>query len=159
MIFMEKKLRKLRILKRKRAKSFPDLENLCCVRLGSLEMTQSKSLEKAEEAEEEEDVSERKRIRPDRMRTEDSNLETDDLDNATAAMMAMFRNVSLDSECSSARSSIRSKYSIQFETETDDSDDEDGLGTDQIEAELRPNFPGDRRFSMCVGQNNESRYH
>ena len=153
---MEKKLRKLRMLKRKRSKSFPDMENLY-VRLGSLAKPQSKSLEKEEE--EDEDVTERKRIRPDRLK--DSNVLTDDLDNATADMMAMFRNVSLDSECSSARSSfssIKSKYSIQFETETDNSDD-DELGADQFEEELRPNFPGDRRFSMIVGQNTDSRYH
>ena len=153
---MEKKLRKLRILKRKRSKSYPDVETLCCIRLGPLEKTQSKSLENEEEVEDE-DVCERKRMRPEREGSEKSNPLTDDLDNATAAMMAMFRDVSLDSECSSARSSIKSKYSIQFETETDNSDD-DELGGDQFE-ELRSNFPGNRRFSMFVGQNTESRYH
>ena len=127
---MENKLRELRILRRKRNKSYP-AEDMCCVRLGPLEKTQSKSLEK-----------------------EDEDVLTEDLDTATAAMMAMFGNVGLDSECSSARSSIKSKYSIQTETETDSDDDE----VDLFEEKLCPYFPGNRRFSMVVGQNNESRY-
>ena len=125
---MENKLRELRILRRKRNKSYP-AEDMCCVRLGPLEKTQSKSLEK-----------------------EDEDALTEDLDTATAAMMAMFGNVGLDSECSSARSSIKSKYSIQAETDSDDDE------PDQFEETLCPYFPGNRRFSMVVGQNNESRY-
>ena len=125
---MENKLRELRILRRKRNKSYP-AEDMCCVRLGPLEKTQSKSLEK-----------------------EDEDTLTEDLDTATAAMMAMFGNVGLDSECSSARSSVKSKYSIQAETDSDDDE------PDQFEETLCPYFPGNRRFSMVVGQNNESRY-
>ena len=90
-------------------------------------------------------------------REEEEDVLTEDLDTATAAMMAMFGNVGLGSECSSARSSVTSKYSTQTETETDNSED-DQLEPDQFEEKLNQHFPGHRRFSMVVGQNNESRY-
>ena len=134
---MEKKLREFRILNRKRTKSFPDVESMYCVRLGPLEKTQSKSFDKEEKLKEEDVL-------------------TEDLDSATADMLAMFGSVKLNSESSSARSSIMSKYSIQTETETDSDDDE--LDADQFEEEISPYFPGNRRFSMFVGQNIESRY-
>lgn len=157
---MEKIARKYRILKRDWRKSNPDTlddfnfskeQNLSYVRLGSLEKSQSSSLE------EEEELSVR-RLRPESVRScpADYNLEEgfDDLDDATADMMAMFRNIGLDSECSSSRSSIKSKYSIQFETDNSEDDEPE---PDQIEEELIPNFPGNERFSMFVGQNTESR--
>ena len=153
---MEKIARNFRILKKDWRKSNPEIledlnfskeNNLSFVRLGSLEKSQSL---------EEEELPER-RLRPESVRSfpSDSNLEDgfDDLDDATADMMAMFRG--LDSQCSSARSSIKSKYSIQFETDNSTDDEPE---PDQSEEELlSPNFPGNRRFSMCVGQNAESR--
>ena len=152
---MEKIARKYRILKRDWRKSNPDIleesnfsreNNFSFVRLGSLERSQS--------SEEEEEIAVRV-LRPDTSSPPDSNLEGfDDLDDATADMMAMFRNTGLDSACSSARSSVKSRYSIQFDTDSDDDEPE----ADHVEEELSSNFPGYERFSMFVGQNDESRY-
>ena len=152
---MEKIARKYRILKRDWRKSNPDIleesnfsreNNFSFVRLGSLERSQS--------SEEEEEIAVRV-LRPDTSSPPDSNLEGfDDLDDATADMMAMFRNTGLDSACSSARSSVKSRYSIQFDTDSDDDEPE----PDHVEEELSSNFPGYERFSMFVGQNDESRY-
>merc|ERR1711874_127201 len=61
------------------------------------------------------------------------------------------RNIGLDSQCSSARSSIKS---ILFDTDNSDDDEPE---PDQFEEELSLNFPGYERFSMFVGQNDESR--
>ena len=155
---MEKIARKYRILKREWRKSNPDIledtnfsreNNISFVRLGSLERSQS-SLE------EEEEIAERV-VRPASVRScpPEPNLQGfDDLDDATADMMAMFRNTGLDSNSSSARSSVKSRYSIQFDTDSDDDEPE----PDHVEEELSSNFPGYERFSMFVGQNDESRY-
>ena len=157
---MEKIARKYRILKKEWRKSNPDsLEdsdfskenNLSYVKLGTLEKSQSTSIEEEEEIPE-------SRLRPDSVGScpRDSNPDGfDDLDDATADMMAMLRNIGLDSEPSSARSSIKSKHSIQFETDNSDDDEPE---PEQFEEELlRPNFPVCQRFSMVVGQNDESR--
>ena len=158
-ILMEKIVRKYRVLKRDWRKSNPDIsenvktrgKKLSVVRLGSL-ITKSQSLEEEEEFPE-------MRLRPDSVRScpADSNFDGfDDLDDATADMMAMFRDTGIVTECSSTRSSVKSKYSIQFET--DNETDEDEPETDQFDEEISPNFPGNERFSMFVGQNDESRY-
>ena len=153
---MEKIQRKYRILKRDWRKSNPDIledsdyskeNNISYVKLGSLEKSQSSSLDGEEEIPE-------RRLRPESARNSaSSNLEGFDLlDDATADMMAMFnRNIGLDSQCSSARSSIKS---ILFDTDNSDDDEPE---PDQFEEELSLKFPGYERFSMFVGQNDESR--
>ena len=119
---------------------------------------EKKTEEDEEDHEEEEEQPPEMRLRNPSTRScpADSNLAAfDDLDEATADLMAMVRKTGIDSECSSARSSLKSKYSIQFD-ETDNSDEEEPEG-DQFEEELSSNFPGNSRFSMFVGQNAESR--
>ena len=163
---MEKIVRNFKILKKDKRKSNPEIledlnfskeNNLSFVRLGSLEKSQSLEEGRKEEEEEGELPERRRLLRPESVRScpGDYNLEEgfDDLDDATADMMAMFRG--LESQCSSARSSIKSKYSIQFDT---DNSEEEEPEHDQIEEELpRANFPGNERFSMFFGQNAESR--
>ena len=131
-------------------------ENVSFAQLGSLQSTKSLSLE-------ENDTNVQKRIRKSasvRSCPDGSNIcgLTDDLDDATADMMAMFRSKREDSESSSSRSSIKSKYSIQFETDNSDGEEEDGDNQEglRLEEELYRDFVRHERLSISISQKDES---
>ena len=73
-------------------------------------------------------------------------------------MMAMFRSKREDSESSSSRSSIKSKYSIQFETDNSDGEEEDGDNQEglRLEEELYRDFVRHERLSISISQKDES---
>ena len=131
-------------------------ENVSFAQLGSLQSTKSLSLE-------ENDTNVQQRIRKSasvRSCPDGSNIcgLTDDLDDATADMMAMFRSKREDSESSSSRSSIKSKYSIQFETDNSDGEEEDGDNQEglRLEEELYRDFVRHERLSISISQKDES---
>ena len=90
---------------------------------------------------------------------EDSNIGelTNDLDDATADMMAMFRKKSEDSECSSNRSSLKSKYSIMFETDNSEGEEEEADCEEDFERKEESYQEFARRQSISLGPSDESR--
>ena len=99
------------------------------------------------------------RLAPD-MSPEESNIceLTNDLDDATADMMAMFRNKREDSESSSSRSSIKSKYSILFETDNSEGEEEEADLEEGLEQERTyTGFLERESLSISIGHHDESR--
>ena len=90
---------------------------------------------------------------------EDSNIGelTNDLDDATADMMAMFRKKSEDSECSSNRSSLKSKYSIMFETDNSEGEEEEADCEEDLGRKEESYQEFARRQSISLGPSDESR--
>ena len=92
---------------------------------------------------------------------EDSNIceLTNDLDDATADMMAMFRKKSEDSDCSSNRSSLKSKYSILFETDNSEGEEEEADCEEDPERkeESYQEFAERQSLSISFGLSDESR--